>query len=82
MNLTIPVIFNQFVNSLSSFRFLDLTALLPNSIVNEIQSASPNYLDAVGPPKAIYYEGGINFYENMIIACLSYTLMMVINFIL
>ena len=33
VNLTLPVVFNQLVESMSSFRFMDLTVLLPEEAV-------------------------------------------------
>lgn len=54
LNLTTPVVFSQFLLSLSSFHFLDVTALLPSAIFNEIQALSPNDLDNRGPKRVIY----------------------------
>ena len=56
INLTMPVIFNQLVEGLSSFKFLDLTLLFPDEAVNKLKNFPPNDLDQMGPPKLMYYE--------------------------
>lgn len=82
INLTMPVVFNQFILSLNSFKFLDLTALFPNDIVNQIQGIAPDNLDAVGPPFALYFHGTVNFYSNIVMALISFIIIITINFLL
>lgn len=42
LNLNLPVIFNQLVESLSNFKFMDLTNLLPQDVVSSIRNLAPN----------------------------------------
>lgn len=74
-----PIIFNDLLNELTNFRFLELTNLFPQYIPNAIQSAVPNDLDNKGSPKLMYYDNGLNFYKNTIGGFMSFFLMLAVN---
>lgn len=80
LNLTIPVVFNQLLDSLLYFRFMDITSLLPQEFSTAITGLAPNDLDNLGPAKLMYYENGLNFYKNIIAAIFSCTAMLLLNF--
>lgn len=79
LNLEMPVVFKEFIEALSSFQFLDLTNFIPQSIMHNIKSISGSEMDAKGPIKAVYYQGTINFYKNIISVLLSLFIMIAIN---
>jgi hypothetical protein len=79
LNLNLPVIFNQLVESLQNFKFMDLSNLLPSEVVDTIRSIAPNNLDQMGPPKLIYYDQGVNFIKNIITGIMSVVAMLAFN---
>lgn len=79
-NLTMPVIFNQLVEGLTSFKFLDLTILLPEDAVERLKNFPAEDLDVMGPPKLMYYEEGVNYAKNIIAGILSCIFMLGVNY--
>ena len=61
-----PLIFKEFIESLSIFRFLDITTVFSFDLDEMLQSLSTNEFNTKGPIKAVYYQYGINFYKNII----------------
>jgi hypothetical protein len=55
LELEIPVIFKEFVESLVYFRFMDVTAVLKFNVDQAIAGICGNGLDNKGSPKIIYY---------------------------
>lgn len=55
MNLDIPVVFKEFIEALSSFKFLDVMTLIPFNVTSNLQSASADNVDNEGSAKLIYY---------------------------
>lgn len=82
LNLTMPIIYNQLIDGLSSFKFMDVTNLLPEDIVNGIQEWPPNDLDQLGPPKMIYYNQGVNFIKNIITGIISCVALLLFNLLI
>jgi hypothetical protein len=80
LNLTLPVIFNQLVEDLASFKFMDLSILFPDQAVSQIREFPPDDLDQMGPAKLIYYEQGVNFVKNIITSLISCGLMLSTNY--
>lgn len=82
LNLTLPIVFNQLVQQLQNFKFLDLTYLMPHQIRNKFTSFVPTDLDQFGSPQLIYYEQGVNYFKNMITCFVSLAFMLVFNYII
>lgn len=82
LNLTLPVIFNQLIESLSSFRFMDLLNLFPADLVDEIRSFPPADLDQLGPAKLMFYESGVNFVKNIVTGIISCVVMLLFNYLI
>lgn len=75
-----PIIYNQLIEGLSNFKFMDLTNLMPDNVVNRIQGFPPNDLDQLGPPKMIYYDQGVNFIKNIITGIISCVALLTFNY--
>jgi hypothetical protein len=77
-----PIIFNQLLDNLFFFRFLDITNLIPYNDQVAIQNVVASDLDVYGPPRLMYYENGLNFYKNSITAILTSCCLLAVNLIL
>lgn len=75
-----PLIFKEFIESLSIFKFLDVTALFPFNVNAYLETLSTSYFDTKGPIKNIYYDQGANFYKNIIPVLLSFGIVIGLNF--
>ena len=82
LNIEMPLIFKEFIESLSIFKFLDITTMFPFDIDEVMQNMSTSEFNTKGPIKAVYYEYGVNFYKNIIPVVISFALVLLINFIL
>jgi hypothetical protein len=82
LNMEMPLIFKEFIESLSIFKFLDITTVFPFDIDELLQSLSTTEFNTKGPMKSIYYEYGANFYKNIIPVVVSFGTVLLINFVL
>ena len=82
LNLEIPVVFKEFIEALSSFKFLDLTTFIPGNAFDSISGLSSDELDAKGPVKAIFYDNGANYYKNMAPVVISFCAILLINLLI
>jgi hypothetical protein len=82
LQLQIPTVFKEFVESLMYFRFMDFTAVLNFSVSDVIAQLCSNDLDNHGPIKVVYYESGANFYKNMVQVMISVLLILIANAII
>jgi hypothetical protein len=55
LHMEMPLIFKEFIESLSMFKFLDIMLVLPFDINDILQDLSTSEFDTKGPLKAIYY---------------------------
>ena len=76
------MVFKEFVESLSSFKFMDVTSFIPVYVVESMRNASDSDLDVRGPLKAVYYENGANYYKNIVEVIFSLFIILAINVIL
>ena len=74
-----PLVFKEFIENISMFKFLDITSLFPFDINDYFRQFSPSEGDIKGPPKAIYYEYGTSFYKNMVPILISVAIIIFAN---
>ena len=55
LNMEMPLIFKEFIESLSIFKFLDITTVFPFDIDAILQDFSTSEFNTKGPVKAVYY---------------------------
>lgn len=82
LNLELPVVFKEFIEALSSFRFMDITTVLQYDINSQMKQLSGAYLDCKGHSKIVYYESGVNFYKNIVPVLFSFGVVVAINLLL
>ncbi len=82
LNIELPLVFKEFIESLSIFSFLDVTTVLPFDIDEALQQLSTEEFDTKGPIKSVYYVYGSNFYKNIIPVVVSFGIVIVVNFLL
>lgn len=49
------MVFKEFVEELSMFKFLDFASVLPFDLNAEMRNLAANGMDNKGPTKAVYY---------------------------
>lgn len=82
VNMELPVVFKEFIEALSMFRFMDITTVLQYDVNSRLRELSGADLDSKGNYKIVYYENGANFYKNIVAVLFSTLIVMVVNLLI